>query len=536
MKNKVIVMLLVCITLCQSGCEGNFEPNIYGSLSTTNFPTTYEDTEALVMSAYMPFHILWSYNLSGTTQRQLYNPTGGVVKLFDATSDLMKPWTIGSWGAGWLEMSQANFANTIYWGRGPNDNAPTDYEKIRDVTRFTQIIGILEQSEFLTEEERNSLMGETRLLRGLLMYYLMHVYGPVPVIVDPAIASDLEAQQELERPSLDEMTQYITDDFEYAIANMSNDQPNGRYTKDYAMFSLMKHSLNEGKHMDGYYQKAIDLYGELKNSGYSLYQSDGEDAYANLFKQGNKFNSEIIMAVSVSENGNGQGPNGSFNPWSYYLAPPDAAPYDQNGNPTPFVYGKGWAQVYNISADFYDTFEEGDARANTILTSYTRENSEGELEVIDSDDLQDHWNGYIINKYPIEIEATWQPTDFPIARWADVLLMYAEAVARNTQSVPNGEALEAVNAVRERAGLEPLGGEALSSYNNFMDALIMERGHELFFEGHRKIDLIRFERYREYTLMYKGLEPTHQYLPLPNYAVEEAARYGYSLEQIFQRP
>ncbi len=528
-------MLLACLTFCQSGCEENFEPNIYGSLSTTNFPTSYDDAEALVMSAYLPFQLLWSYNLSGTTQRQLYNPTGGTVKLFTATSDIMKPWTIGSWGAGWLEMSQANFNNTIYWGRGSNDNAPTDFEKIRDITRFTQIIGILQDSDFLTEEERNALVGETRLLRGLLMYYLMHVYGPVPVIVDTELASDIEAQQKLERPSLDQMTQYITDDLEFAIANLTNDQPNGRYTKDYAMFALMKHSLNEGKHMDGYYQKAIDLYDQLSSSGYSLYQEGGEDAYANVFKQDNKFNNEIIMAVSVSENGNGQGPNGSFNPWSYYLAPADAAPYDANGDPTPFVNGRGWAQVYNVSADFYDTFEEGDNRANTILTSYTREDSEGNLEVIDSDDLGDHWNGYIVNKYPIESDAQWQPTDFPIARWSDVLLMYAEAVARNTQSVPTGEALDAVNAVRERAGLGPLTGDAVSSYEGFMDALIMERGHELFFEGKRKIDLIRFDRYREYTEMYKGMEPTHQYLPLPNYAIEEANRYGVTLEQYFDR-
>ena len=137
--------------------------------------------------------------------------------------------------------------------------------------------------------------------------------------------------------------------------------------------------------------------------------------------------------------------------------------------------------------------------------------------------------------YPIETTDAFQPTDIPLARWADVLLMYSEAVARKTNAVPTGEALQVVNDVRARAGLGPLSGAAIASYAGFMDALLAERGHEFLYEGGRKIDLIRFNKYRHNCTLIKGMAPTHQYMPLPNYAVQQAESYGKTLVQTFER-
>lgn len=67
-----------------------------------------------------------------------------------------------------------------------------------------------------------------------------------------------------------------------------------------------------------------------------------------------------------------------------------------------------------------------------------------------------------------------------------------------------------------------------------MDALYMERGHELYYEGCRKVDMIRFGRY--YTDMKAlGREPSSEYFPLPNYAVEQAKQSGYKLTQYYTR-
>lgn len=331
------------------------------------------------------------------------------------------------------------------------------------------------------------------------------------------------------RPSLDEMTRYITDDMEYATAHMAETQSvQGRYTADYARYCLMRHYLNEGAHMQGYYQKAYDLYSQFAGN-YQLYQS-GNNPYADQFKIANKFNCEVIMAVSCNNNATGAGNEGNFNPLSWYLIPGDATRYNDKGNPTPFAkQGGGWGQCYNMSVTFYDTFEENDLRRETILPSYYS----SLYGWVTRKDIGDLWDGFIINKFPIETETSFQGTDIPLARWADVLLMYAEADVRLNNHV-SSSAIDCVNQVRHRAGLDNLQGEATISVPAFMDALLMERGHELMYEGGRKVDLIRFNKY--YTLMSKtGRTPSSQYFPIPDYAVQQAKEAGYTLEQYFMR-
>ncbi len=74
-----------------------------------------------------------------------------------------------------------------------------------------------------------------------------------------------------------------------------------------------------------------------------------------------------------------------------------------------------------------------------------------------------------------------------------------------------------------------------ASAEAFLDELLIERGRELWYEGMRKIDLIRFNRYAQNCREYKGKIPTHQYIPIPNYAVDEAAEYGKELQQVWSR-
>ena len=536
MKNKILISIIIASSLFLSSCENNFDPQIYGKLFTTNFPKTESDFESYMMTCYVPFSVNWGYSLTGSWQHNFYVAEGGTVRLFDATSDLCAPWAVNTWGGSWLKLTQANYADCVYYGRGSGGD-PSHFEKVRDITRFTEIIGNIDEAEVLSDAKKKSFEGEARLLRGLMMYYLLHIYGPVPVIVDPALVGDIDAEENMERPTLQQMTEWITADFEYAVANMPSSQPNGRYTADYARYCLMRHYLNEGSYMDGYYDKAIQMYNELKGAGYSLYTDGGDAAYADQFMMAHKFNREVIEAVSTSAAGDGSGTNGNFNPMSWYVIPNDVAKYTDAANtiPSPFVHqGGGWGQCWNIAPDFYDTFEDGDTRKNTILTSYVK--NDGDRTLITREDIGTAWSGFIINKYPVEIDNAFQPTDIPLARWADVLLMNAEAVARKNQAVPTGEAMQGVNDVRARAGLAPLSGDAVASYDGFMDALLMERGHELMYEGTRKIDLIRFNKYRHNCKIYKGIEPTSQYMPIPDFAVQQAEGYGKTLTQFYERP
>ena len=106
-------------------------------------------------------------------------------------------------------------------------------------------------------------------------------------------------------------------------------------------------------------------------------------------------------------------------------------------------------------------------------------------------DQSDFTNGYCQMKFTnlnhdstnISSTAGFPNTDYPIFRAADAYLMLAEAQLRRGSIDEEGR--RAFNAVRERAGLEPLSTVTL-------DDIIDERGREFYWENMRRQDLIRF--------------------------------------------
>ena len=112
----------------------------------------------------------------------------------------------------------------------------------------------------------------------------------------------------------------------------------------------------------------------------------------------------------------------------------------------------------------------------------------------------------------------------PITRYAEVLLIYAEA-ANMAEGGPSAEALEAINKVRRRAG-----GYDQSVYPDlpsgmskaaFDDAVIAERGWELAFEGKRWFDLVRREMVVEANKdLYPNVSENNRWLPKPGTEVD----------------
>lgn len=540
MKKILYMAAISTMLVVSSGCEKNFDPKIYGVLTEQNFPVSEDDFESLMMSCYIPFVNTWTYSLyaSSGNQHPWYIPAGGVLKMFDATSDIEAPWVTGVWDKNYRNYSEANFSQCVYASRGTlSDSQPNHYPKTREVTRFTDVIGTIQAASAsnVSESRKTEILAEARLCRGLHMYNLLHVYGPVPVIVDPADVEKPEALNNAVRPSLTDMAQWIYDDFLFAAQNAPETQADkGRFTRDFARVCLMRHCLNEGYHMDGWYQKAIDMYNELNTGKYRLFTA-GTNPYKEMFREVNDFNCEIIAAISCDPSSTGNTKEGSMNPFAMLAMPNNCAKKDDLGTPTPFaVVGPGWGMTFNLSPKFYDTFDETDLRRESIITTYYTVNGEwwGPAEI----GKKSEWDGYVPYKYPAETATAPNfGNDFPLARWADVLLMYAEAEVRKSGSAPSKDAVEAVNQVRSRAGLGSLPTSYTASAEAFLDALLEERGHEFWFEGFRKIDLIRFNRYAQRNAAIKGKVPTHQYIPLPNYAVDEAAEIGKELVQTYSR-
>lgn len=132
------------------------------------------------------------------------------------------------------------------------------------------------------------------------------------------------------------------------------------------------------------------------------------------------------------------------------------------------------------------------------------------LEILDPD-LNLFTEGYAITKYKNVTSAgqpgsnlTWVDTDFPMFRIEDVYLMYAEAVLRGGTGGSISEAVGLVNAIRERA----YGGASgnITESQLTLDFIIDERARELYWECHRRTDLVRFNSFSEssYVWPWKG--------------------------------
>lgn len=283
------------------------------------------------------------------------------------------------------------------------------------------------------------------------------------------------------RLSEEEMQNFIVTELTEAASNLpysyAKDNENySRFTKGLCNMVLLKFYMQTKQ-----WAKAETLGKELTKSeyGYKL-----EPDYASIFKLTNEKNAETIWAVNCLR-------GTQVHKWH-----PHVLPNDFPGTET-LTKWNGW----KISWDFFDTFEPGDKRLETIIYSYTGTNGivhNEENDKVSSDKLL--YYGAIPCKYDCyDFAGTLgedSETDYIIYRYADAVTLYAEAMVRN-QNIITDEALYWFNAIRKRAGLSEYKKSDFTDTRDFLDKLLLERGHELFFEGCRRQDLIRDDSYVE---------------------------------------
>lgn len=353
---------------------------------------------------------------------------------------------------------------------------------------------------------------EARFLRAFYMWHVMDLYGQVPfrnvndgVDVDPVVFSREEAYN------------FILEDLEAALPDLPSSGPsatNVTATKAAANAMLARLILNKGV-----YTATVDEAGELAVTfdpadmaqvityadavtadGYAL-----EEDYFNNFTVNAE--SEIIFAS----------PQGS--PENRYFM---TLHYDQNPS--------GWNGFTTI-ADFYAKFEDSDVRKGVPATPDGSEFSGIGRGFLVGQQLND--NGQVItnsrNNQPLAFEEAvpligadtddgiraikYHPADkgnYILLRYADVYLMKAEAMMR---SGDNTGALAMVNELRAARGASVLGAidEA---------AMLDERGRELYWEGIRRVDQIRFGTFTSTWLEKDNTEPFRVLYPIPQQALD----------------
>jgi hypothetical protein len=101
-------------------------------------------------------------------------------------------------------------------------------------------------------------------------------------------------------------------------------------------------------------------------------------------------------------------------------------------------------------------------------------------------------------KFPEDLPATGADmgNDFPVVRYADILLSHAEAL--NEINGPTQEAIDFINAVRTKAGVPALSLADYGTKELLRDHILKERGWEFFSEELRRQDLVRQGKFIEY--------------------------------------
>ena len=168
------------------------------------------------------------------------------------------------------------------------------------------------------------------------------------------------------------------------------------------------------------------------------------------------------------------------------------------------------------TASLFNAYTADDkCKAVTFLTSYVFNGVRTNLSINDPDPTK-----------AVAFQKLWdksaktnggEGTSIPILRYADVLLMYAEA-SNEAGNGPTAEAFAALNKVRTRAGLTALSG---LTYQSFKEAVWLERRLELVFKGHRRFDLVRTGRLLDAVKAETSfnrnptIQPFHVLLPIP---------------------
>ena len=376
----------------------------------------------------------------------------------------------------------------------------TYYEDIiRAHTAMEQIERYMEFADEDGKELGQQYIAEAKVLRAVLLFQLSQVYGAVFI----PESSNLDAFADVTSvPTKDEVMQHLSDQMDEAIPYLLDMRPNertdlpGGVTKYTALHikALANQELEN-------YQAVADATGEIISSGkFSLYPD-----FYELFKTPGKLSDESLYEFQYSDFGVGEGDRVDH----LY------APYGPNSwDPVVTGAGSGWG-FFEPSMKFVEFMLDRDETVRletsvffsqrgidslTTVTDYTADElpdfvspttRDGDTNTSDVRSIFSSGKHYLPTNQLIPGRTAYGSNkNYIVYRYAETLLMYAEALVHGASSNAMS-ADQAVNLVRERAGLAPISGVTL-------DQVVDEKYAELAMEwGKRFFDMVRLGRYDE---------------------------------------
>jgi len=445
---KYISFIFIVFAGWLNSCTKDLVPIDYSEINPNIFPKSASDLEAMVNACYYPLRGAWSDGIFSTSER-------GIMFLSDATTEIL----YGKYG----DQNIASLQN--YQSNSPGFTRYYDdfYNKI---SRMTMTIDLISQSA-VSEDLKKKAIAEVRCARGLLAYTLFDLYGPLVIAPLEVLKNPLQ-EEPLARMDYNEMVDFIEADLEAAAADLPlpQDAEYGRFSKALAKMIDIRLNLHEKR-----WDKVKALCDDI--IAYNAYSLDND--YAAIWDiEGAKNSKEVIWAIPCDYAGT------SENQWQLMVLPSNYMPKG------------GWGTI-SSTWWFYDRFEPDDKRKKMLIAEYT--GSDGITYNRANPGAILDW-GPIPLKINEDADRTTSLTtvDIVMYRYPDVLLSKAEAIAN--AGAPTEEAMELVNVVRRRAGLEDKKLSDYASPDAFNDLILLERSHEFWCEnGQYRADLIRHGKF-----------------------------------------
>lgn len=455
--NKVLLLLLLVTSV--AGCKKEFiNRNPLDTYASENFWRNEDDVKIGIAGAYATLNRGEGF--------------GPFLVWWDGLSDDGFVWS-APWqntGQGQVEATSTGPIQDVYYN---------NYRSIGVCNYFLANVGKAKLSEAIT----NAYSAEVRFLRAYYYLQLSEIYGPVMITEKPAVLEDL--QTKLPRSSKQDVVKFMVQDLDFAIANLPNTAYTGRVVKGTAQGLKARVLLYNGR----WAEAAAAANEVIASKKFALFND-----YRGLFikpQQRATANTEVMFSIR-------------------FQAPNLTHQYD---------YRIGWPAFATVQALglLVESYEATDGRPITSSPLYNParpyENRDPRLRYNVYTPGHKPWvagnspdssfvpqvevrTGFMIRKGIDESRSpygynTISDQDIVLLRYADVLLMYAEA--QNEATGPDQSVYNAVNEVRARPGVNmpplPVG----LTKDQMRVRIRQERRSELPFEGLRYFDLLRWK-------------------------------------------
>lgn len=472
MKYIFPVMLFALLTM--PGCRNALDEQLFSQVAVDDFYKTADQAQLALNGVYGR---LWDDTYRDAQWVTLGDVTGGLLIGGGSAngsgdrSGISNEWNTFTWTSDAIELVTG-------W----------DYYYAA-INRANTLIDKLEASN-IPDNAKAKIDGEARFLRALFYFNMVRLFGGVPLYVKAT--TDLSSSNQ-PRNSEEEVYAQIVTDLETSVTELSpyseGDHAAGRATSAAATALLAKVYLQQRK-----WENAAAEAKKVIDMGVFDLFADYENVSGPDFHNGKEH------LFSIQHGGNANSASQLYQTRMIYLFGPPAMS-TPDGTNIQFHALKDLV-IFQVRKSFFestpDTYRKWWSIRNKM--PYYYKNGLKELVM----DTVPMYASFMVKFHRVDLNTGYlrEGVDYPLVRYADVLLTYAEAVNEAT-GAPTPEAYEAINKVRRRARAVGTPYEQPESVypdlaglnqSQFRDAVLAEDAAEFVGEGHYRWDLLRHDR------------------------------------------